>query len=221
MMIVELDNVEVRVLGCLIEKGATTPEYYPLTLNALKNACNQKSSRDPVVSYDEGTVMRALEGLRDKHLVWFVSGSESRVVKYKHRLPEAMDLSPQEVAALCLLMLRGPQTAGEIKGRSERLWSFHDPQEVETVLQGLAGRAEQALVARLPRQPGRKEPRFAHLLSGLESLPKEEEAVDRRSASAPPGTETRLALLEERLREFEAELRSQKEALEAIRKQLE
>ena len=220
-MVVELDETEVRVLGCLVEKAITTPEYYPLSLNAVKNACSQRSSRDPVVEYDEGTVMRALERLRDKHLVWFVSGSESRVTKYKHRVSEALDLTPQEMAALCLLMLRGPQTAGEIRARSERLWSFRDPQEVETVLQGLAKRAEQALVVCLARQPGRKEPRFAHLLSGLESLPKEEEAIDRPRAAAPTGTELRLALVEKRLQEFEAELRAQNEALEALRKQME
>jgi uncharacterized protein len=221
MMELELDDVEVRVLGCLVEKSATTPEYYPLSLNALKNACNQKSSRDPVVEYGEETVMRALERLRDKHLVWFVSGSKSRVTKYKHRLSEALDLTPQETAALCLLLLRGPQTAGEIKGRSERIWAFRDPQEVEAALSGLADRAERALVTRLPRQPGRKEPRFAHLLSGPPPLPAPDAVPDRPGRGVPAESETRLALLESRVGEIEAELARHKEALEALRERTE
>jgi uncharacterized protein YceH (UPF0502 family) len=213
-MIVELDEVEVRVLGALVEKGITTPEYYPLSLNALKNACNQKSSRDPVVEYGETDVQKALERLREKHLVWFVSGQESRVTKYKHRLPEALDLSPEEVAALCVLILRGPQTAGEVKGRSERLHPFAGPAEVEAVLGGLATREEQPLTARLPRQPGQKEPRYAHLLSGSEGLPAEEPPAE---GSVHP----KHGRLEDRVAALEDEVRALKEAFDLFRRQFE
>lgn len=162
----ELTEQEVRVLGALVEKSFTTPEYYPMTLNALAAACNQKSSRDPVVSYDEAAVRTALEGLRDKHLVWFVDAAGSRVQKYKHRFQEAFDLSGAEAAALCVLMLRGPQTAGEVRGRSERLHAFADLAEVEKVLEELGSSEEGPLAVKLPRLPGRKELRFAHALCG-------------------------------------------------------
>ena len=149
-MNVLLEETEVRVVGALVEKQVTTPEYYPLTLNALVSACNQISNRDPVVNYDEQTVARALESLRAKNLVYVFYGSDSRVPKYKHMMASVYELSPAELAAMCVLMLRGPQTVGEVRGRTGRLYSFADLAEVESTLEGLAQR-EEPLVLKLPR----------------------------------------------------------------------
>jgi uncharacterized protein len=159
-----LNDAEVRVLASLIEKESTTPEYYPLSLNALMLACNQKSNRDPVVSYDENTVHEALESLRGKKLVRSAAGS--RVVKYEHSFLEVFNLGRRELALLCTLMLRGPQTLGELRDRSERMRSFSDLEEVEACLEGLMRLEPRALVKRLARQPGTKEPRYMHLLTG-------------------------------------------------------
>src|SRR4051812_3004950 len=161
-----LTAAEVRVLGSLIEKQITTPDYYPLTLNALTNACNQLTNRDPVVAFDETTVVRALDGLRDKRLATLFAGAESRVAKYKHTLTDRLLLTPAEIAVLCVLMLRGPQTVGELRTRSERLFAFDTLPEVEETLNVLAARQSQPLVTKLPRQPGTKESRYAHLLAG-------------------------------------------------------
>ena len=152
-----LHAVEVRVLGALIEKDITTPEYYPLTVNSLQNACNQKSSRDPVVQFDEQTVEQALETLKNKHLVVRISGAGHRVEKWAHRLGEMLNLGRREMALLCVLMLRGPQTVGELRGRTERMHEFTDLEEVERVLETLEGRE---LVARASRG------RWAQLLGG-------------------------------------------------------
>jgi len=170
-----LNGVEIRVIGALIEKQTTTPDYYPLTLNALTAACNQKSNRYPVVEFDEKTVARALEDLREKGLARMVSGAEMRVPKYYHLFTDKFGLGPAEVAALCVLMLRGPQTVGEIRGRTGRLHEFADLDEVESTLQGLMDREGGPLVGQLPRQPGRKEARYAHLLAGEPEIPEEEE----------------------------------------------
>jgi uncharacterized protein YceH (UPF0502 family) len=189
---------EVRVLGSLIEKEITTPEYYPLTLNALTNACNQLSNRDPVVSFDERTVARAIESLREKKLAWMVTGV-GRVPKYEHRLAEALQLAAQEIAVLCVLMLRGPQTVGEIRGRSGRLYGFKELDEVDLTLQALMA-AQPPLVVKLPRQPGTKESRYAHLLAG-------EVQVEERETTArlePATIEVRQE--NERLNRLEAEL---------------
>ena len=156
-----LHPVEARVLGSLIEKEITTPEYYPLSLNALVNACNQKSNRDPAVSYDEETVLQALELLRNKGLITTITGAGSRVPKYSHRFSEKLNLGRREIAILCELMLRGPQTVGELRTRGERLHRFNDLTEVESLLDRMA-----EFVVRLPRRPGEKESRYAHLLSG-------------------------------------------------------
>src|SRR3954454_14112583 len=163
-MIEVLEPSEVRVLGSLIEKEATTPEYYPLSLNALVNACNQKSNRDPVVDYDDEVVLAALERLRSLGLAFVISGS--RVTKYSQRISETLNLGRRELAVLCILLLRGPQTLGEIKDRSERMFAFGDLSEVETVLDRLAEWPGGALATKLPKQPGQKEIRFAHLLAG-------------------------------------------------------
>ena len=210
-----LTDEEARVLGSLVEKSLTTPEYYPLSLNALKNACNQKSSREPVVDYDDAQVARALEGLRDKHFVWFVDSADSRVQKYRHRLAEALDLAEGEMAVVDLLLLRGPQTPGELRGRSDRLHGFSTVEDVEAALQTLAGR-EVPLVARLPRQPGRKEHRWVHTLCGTpEVLPDEEVAPARE---APVFREVRAE--RDRLAALEAEVAALKEEVKVLREEL-
>ena len=174
-----LNEAEVRVLGSLVEKQVTTPDYYPLTLNALVHACNQLSNRDPVVQYDERDVAEAVDTLRLKNLIYIFYGADSRVPKYKHMMREVYGLSPQELAAMCVLMLRGPQTVGEIRGRTGRLYEFADLGEVEETLEGLA-RRDGPLVAKLPRQAGRKEARYAHLLSGAVTVEEEEQRPPRR-----------------------------------------
>ena len=172
---IELDAVESRILGCLIEKEITTPEYYPLTLNALVNACNQRSNRDPLVNFDEDDVSAGLDGLRQKQLISTLTGGGNRVPKYGHRLQERLNLGRREMALLCELLLRGPQTTGELRDRAGRMHRFGDTDEVERCLRTLAERPEQNYVTLLPRQPGLKEPRWAHLLSGtpqiIESVP--------------------------------------------------
>ena len=178
-----LDAAETRVLGSLVEKQITTPDYYPLSLNALVNACSQSSNRDPVVAYSEAAVTRALESLRDKKLVFVFEGAANRVAKYGHKLTETLDLSPPATAALCVLLLRGPQTVGEIRGRTGRLHAFASLGEVEATLQALAARAPQPLAVRLPRQAGCKESRYAHLLSGPPAIGRTD-AVS--SPEAPP-----------------------------------
>ena len=156
-----LTDTEVRVLGCLLEKEMTTPDYYPLSLNALVNAANQKSNREPVVVYDEKTVVRALAELKEKQLAW--QSDSSRVPKYAHGVDKIFTLVRSEAAILCLLMLRGSQTIGELRGRSERMYEFKDLDEVTEVLESLE---EAGLVKKMARQPGRKESRYAHLLAG-------------------------------------------------------
>jgi hypothetical protein len=208
---IELIEAEVRVLGTLMEKEATTPEYYPLSLNALLNGCNQKSNRDPVVSYDAEIVQGALEGLRQKRFALFITGS-GRVDKYAQRISEALNLGRRESAVLCTLLLRGPQTLGEIKDRSERMFAFGDLAETERVLEKLAEWEGGALVKKLPRQSGQKEARYAHLLSGE---PVVEAATEAGNTTGPP---SRLAQLEQEVQQLRLEvdeLRNRFEALEA------
>lgn len=165
-----LSEPEIRVLGSLVEKEITTPEYYPLTLNALVSACNQKTNREPVVSYDEDDVRDALDGLREKDLAIICGPRDSRVPKYDNYLADKLGLTPAEVAVMCVLLLRGPQTPGELKSRTGRLHAFEELSEIEATLDGLASREESPLVVKLPRQPGRKEYRYAHLLGGEVAL---------------------------------------------------
>lgn len=210
-----LTDIETRVLGSLIEKQVTTPEYYPLTLNGLTLACNQKNNRYPVTSYTENQVSDAVERLREKNLAYVFYGSTSRVPKYKHVMPEVMHLSHPEVALMCVLMLRGAQTLGELRGNASRLHDFSGLEEVEQTLNGLITRDE-PMVARLPRQPGQKEGRFAHLLSGeinIEAL-----AESERAAAATP---SRRAGLEEKVEALAAEVEKLKEQFEQFRKQFE
>ena len=215
-----LNQVEIRVLGSLIEKEITTPEYYPLTLNALINACNQLSNREPVVSFDEKTVVRALESLREKKLAWMVTGV-GRVPKYEHRFTEALQLAEQEAAVLCILMLRGPQTVGEIRGRTGRLYDFKELEEVELTLQALMA-AQAPLVTRLPRQPGTKESRYAHLLAG-EVQVEEREVIPRlEQATIEVRQENeRFERLENELAEVKLELDQLKQQFLDFKKQFE
>jgi uncharacterized protein YceH (UPF0502 family) len=212
-----LDPAEVRVLGSLVEKEAATPEYYPLTLNALLNACNQKSNREPVVAYDEGAVEGAIDDLRRKKLAAVITGAGMRVPKYRELLTEALNLGRRELAVLCVLMLRGPQTTGELRDRTERLHSFTDIGEVESVLQHLMERQPEPLVARLPRQPGTKEPRYAHLLSGEPPAA----APSTAPSEAAPARGDRLAALEGEVRQLREEIRQLREQLAAFRSQFE
>ena len=177
----QLDDVEVRVLGALMEKEIATPEYYPLSLNALVNACNQKSNREPVVSYDEDIVESALDGLRAKGLAARLSGHDMRVPKHSQRLTEVINLGRREAAVMCVLMLRGPQTAGELRGRTERLYAFDDLEAVDACLTRLMEWQPEPLVTRLPRQVGFKEVRYAHLLSGEPAAPSTPSAAPRET----------------------------------------
>src|SRR5437773_7564946 len=173
-----LTDTEVRVLGALIEKEITTPDYYPLSLNALVAACNQTSNRNPVAHFDEDAVGRAADSLREKKLVHLVDRGESRVNKHRHVLYEAMNLGRPAIAVMCVMMLRGPQTVGEIRTRTKRLYDFSMLEEVETTLNSLMS-GESPLVVRLPRQTGQKEVRYAHLLSGEVRLTEPEPEPDR------------------------------------------
>ena len=211
-----LNETEVRVLGALVEKQVTTPEYYPLTLNALLHACNQISNRDPVVSFDERTVARALEILREKNLAYVFYGSDSRVPKYKHVCVENLHLSPPELALMCVLMLRGPQTVGELRGRTGRLHNFADLAEVEATLEGLAVREEQPLVLKLPRQPGRKDSRYAHLLNG--EPPIEEPA---RAEPRPEAATREVRAENERVARLESEVEALRADVAALRQQFD
>jgi len=191
---VDADAVEIRVLGCLIEKQRTTPDAYPLSLNALRLACNQTTNRDPVVDYDERTIKAALERMSDRGWTRFASGAGSRALKYRHLLPEALQLSDAELALLAVLMLRGPQTLGELKQRSERLHGFGSLADIAQTLDGLAQRE---LVVRLERRPGQKEDRYAQLLGG----DAEEEAAVPQAVADTGGD--RVAAIEERLDRLE------------------
>ena len=164
-MAMHLSPTEARVLGVLIEKEITTPEYYPLSLNALVNACNQKNNREPVMTLEEVEVRQALHGLETERLAAPVRG-ETRVAKYEHRVQEVFNFTRGEIAVICVLLLRGPQTPGELRGRTERMYKFDELSDVQSVLQRLIAREPDALVKVLPRQPGTKEARYAHLLSG-------------------------------------------------------
>ena len=214
-----LTETEARILGSLVEKQLTTPEYYPQTLNALTAACNQKSNRDPVVSYDEKTVTYALEHLRDRNLVYVFYGSTSRVPKYKHMVPSVYELEPPETAIICVLMLRGPQTLGEIRGRTERLYDFSSLGEVQETLDSLS-RREEPLVIKLPVQPGRKEARFAHLLCG--EIDVEAFAAAATSHRSHGGADLgRIEKLEEEVSDLRSEVESLRDTFDEFRKQFE
>jgi uncharacterized protein YceH (UPF0502 family) len=214
-----LTDVEARVLGSLVEKGVATPDYYPLSLNALVNACNQKSNRDPVMNLDEDSVREALRALDKDGLAGPADSFDGRVTKYEHRLQEAYNFDRRETAILCVLLLRGPQTPGELRSRSERMHSFDDLAEVESTLQRLMKR-EPPLAKILPRQPGTKEARYAHLLSGDDVEVIQPEA----NAETPPrnaGNPERIAQLEREVLQLKNEIANLKQEFGAFRKQFE
>jgi len=206
-----LNDVEIRVLGSLVEKELTTPDYYPLTLNALTNACNQKSNRNPVLVLDETTVVRGLDGLLSKGMATRIHKADSRTPKYQHTLYEKMDLTRAEISILCELMLRGPQTVGELRSRAGRMSQFDSLEETETVLTGLIER-EQALVMKLPRMAGRKERRYMHLLAGK---PQMDEAV---SALKPEAATVQVQAENERISKLEEELTSLRREVETLKR---
>ena len=218
-----LTEIEARILGSLVEKQLTTPEYYPLTLNALVNACNQKNNRHPVTAYDEDTVTRALTSLREKKLAFVFYGAEARVAKYGQVFAKGYDLTPQEVAVMCVLMLRGPQTPGEIRSRSTNLYNFESLGEVETVMEGLLSRVDPRLIVRLPRSAGMKESRYAHLLSGDVEMEQFTEPAPR-SQGAPGAARIdieRVSALEETVALLRRELDQLKIEFAEFRKQFE
>jgi hypothetical protein len=219
-MNLEFDLHETRVIGCLIEKAITTPEQYPLSLNALTNACNQKSNRDPVLDLDEAAVQQTLDRLIRKRLVSEQSGYGNRVPKFQHLFCNTtfstLQFSPQELGVVCELLLRGAQTPGELRSRAGRLCRFGDATEVEAVLDGLAAREDGPFVLRLAREPGKREARYAHLFSGAPAgaVPAEdrESAADTAQLAVPAGG--RLERLERRLAQLEAEVAQLKQRLE-------
>ena len=211
-----LNAIEARVIGALIEKAITTPDQYPLSLNALVNACNQKSNRDPVLNLEEQTVQSTLDALKKRFLVSEASGYGSRVTKYQHRFCNSafggLQLSPAELAILCELLLRGPQTPGELRSHGERLHAFSGIDEVESSLTRLAER-EEPLVEKLPREPGKREARYRHLFTATT-----EEAVSPVYAVPPPQLKTeadRLTLLEQEVQALRAEIASLKQRLDS------
>ena len=211
----KLTETEARIVGSLIEKQLTTPEYYPLTLNALVAACNQKTNREPVVNYDEKTVLSALDDLRDKNIVYVFYGSTSRVPKYKHIVPDVYELEPSETAVMCVLMLRGPQTIGEIRERTGRLYDFRDLNDVNETLENLIKR-EEPLITRLERAPGQKEARYAHLLCGEVTSYTPPERILRGSAN-----DERIEKLEQELESLRTEMSAFRQEFDEFKKQFE
>ncbi|HKP37271.1 MAG TPA: YceH family protein [Pyrinomonadaceae bacterium] len=207
-----LTETEVRVLGSLIEKQITTPEYYPLTLNSLTAACNQKNNRNPVTALDESEVEHALDSLREKNLAYVFHGSTSRVPKFKHVAPEVLQLNPAELAVICVLMLSGHQTMGEIRTRGSRMHDFTGLEEVEQTLHALSTRETDPLVTKLPRQPGQKDARFAHLLCG-----KPETEMPAESAATP----ARRTSDAERIAKLEGQVGSLTEKVDQLTDQFE
>jgi uncharacterized protein YceH (UPF0502 family) len=214
---IQLSAYEARVIGSLIEKEHTTPEQYPLSLNALTSACNQKSSRDPVMNLDEGVVQETVDGLIKKRLVSEKTGFGSRVVKYQHRFCNTdfgdLTFSPQELGVICVLLLRGAQTPGELRIRSERLCKFNDVHEAEAVLERLMRRGDGPFVVRLPREPGKRESRYAHLFCGDVELPP---ALEEADVSGPASRSSH-----DRLEHMERDLQSLREEIEVIKRRLD
>lgn len=211
-----LDAVEARVLGALVEKDITTPDYYPLSLNALINACNQKSNRAPVMTLDEGSVRDAISRLEDKRLAGPASGADSRVMKYEHRVYDAMSLGRPEVAILCELLLRGPQTIGELRGHADRMHHFDGLDQVQSTIQRLMEREPQ-LVKILPRKPGTKESRYAQLVTGdVQGAESTESSVETTATGNDRVSRLEIEVLDLRARVHEVERQ-----LESFRKQFE
>jgi len=218
-MEIKLTENEIRVLGALIEKDITTPEYYPLSLNALMNACNQKTNRDPVMQLDEGAVRDALEGLQQQRMAGPARGADSRVTKYEQRLQEVFNFTRPEIAVLCVLLLRGPQTPGELRGRADRMHHFETLEDVQSALQKLMQR-EPPLAKVLPRQPGTKESRYAHLLSG-DVVEAEAPVQSRATAERNPVDAELISRLEGEVASLRGEVGELRDQMERFRKQFE
>ena len=215
-----LTDADVRVLGALIEKQVTTPDNYPLSLNALVAACNQSSNRHPVVAFDDGVVLAAIQRLRRTSLVRGIQRIDSRVTKYEHLTADALDLTSNEIGLMCVLMLRGPNTIGELRTRTERLAKFDSLAEVETTLHALIERDTDPLDIRLPRKAGQKEVRYAHLLSGDLAV----ESIEAPEATVPATRQPiddRITALEQIIAELVSEVGDLRQQLEAFRKQFE
>lgn len=215
-----LTEIETRVLGSLIEKDITTPDYYPLSLNGLVNACNQKNNRDPVMTLDETAVREALSTLQEKRLAGPASGADSRVTKYEHRSQEVFNFDRREIAIVCVLLLRGPQTPGELRGRTDRMYHFEALEDVVSTLDRLAHR-EPPLAAMLPRQPGTKESRYMHLFSGEAPAAAEVAQAPTPVTTSSGSTTERIAKLEEDVATLRSELSEIQQQLAAFRKQFE
>ena len=218
----DLSPLEARVLGCLVEKERLTPENYPLSLNSLTAACNQSTNRDPIAHYDEKEVENGISALREKKLATMISMAGSRVPKYRHRLTEHFSLEPQEAATLCVLLLRGPQTLGEIRTRTERMFHFGSLDDVAQCLQDLE-EDPAGLVSLLPQRAGQKESRYRENLSAVVIMPEQAPAVVGEAAAVSPGSPLpeRIAVLEARVEELEGTVVQLKEELAAFRKQFE
>ena len=214
-----LNDVETRVLGSLVEKDVTTPDYYPLSLNALVNACNQKNNRDPVMNLDEEAVREALATLQEKRLAGPTSSADSRVTKYEHRLQEAFNFTRGETAVLCVLLLRGPQTPGELRGRTERMHRFEDLTEVQSTVQRLMQR-DPPLARVLPRQPGTKEARYKHLLAGdaADATDAAPQSPTHASVRGNPADADRITSLEDEVANLKQELVDLKQQFASFRK---
>ncbi|GGE31906.1 MULTISPECIES: YceH family protein [Sphingobacterium] len=210
-----LSQEEIRVLGSMLEKSKTTPEYYPLTLNGLLTACNQKTSRKPVVQYDESTVIQVLDTLRKKGLISTVVGGGSRVTKYKHNLAIQFPLLPQELAIICLLFLRGPMTAGELNTNSGRLYEFENLDQVFEILDKLSSE-EPNYIKQLPKRPGQKEARYIHLFAEFD----EDSYEDENSSPSAPANNSAITVLEERVSQLEEQLQTLRNEFDELMKQL-
>jgi uncharacterized protein len=217
-----LTETEARIIACLVEKETTTPEYYPLTLNSLTAACNQKSNREPIVSLSEETVEKTLEILRANNMVYVFYGSTSRVPKYKHRLAQTFELGPQETAIMCVLMLRGVQTIGELRDRTSRMYEFPGLNEVNETLESLLKRDDDdPLIIKLERQPGQKEARYAHLLCGSEFAENSQPVAKESRAAQSAADAERLIKLEQEIVTLREELTTFKTEFEEFKKQFD
>jgi uncharacterized protein YceH (UPF0502 family) len=219
-MDLHLTEIEARVLGSLIEKDITTPDYYPLSLNALINACNQKNNRDPVMTLDEPAVRDALASLQEKRLAGPAGGADSRVTKFEHRLQEVFNFDRREIAIVCVLLLRGPQTPGELRGRTDRMYHFDALDDVVSTLDRLAQR-EPSLARVLPRQPGTKESRYTHLFSGEPAIDMQAYSPIDDSNQRTAGSSDRVQRLEDEVAQLRQELTDVQRQLAEFRKQFE
>jgi uncharacterized protein YceH (UPF0502 family) len=215
----QLTHNEIRTLGSLIEKDITTPDYYPLSLNALVNACNQKNNRDPVMNLDEDSVRQALGSLQEKRLAGPAGGADSRVTKYEHRLQEVFNFDRREIAVLCVLLLRGPQTPGELRSRTDRMYRFETLDDVQSTLQRLMDR-QPPLVRMLPRQPGTKESRYMHLFA-RDTVPPSDYAPRATSDATPANTHdsARISILESEVSSLKKEIAELRQQLSAFQEQ--